>query len=216
MKHVLIVDDDNSVRSTLSKYLLTKKYRIEEASSGKSAIKMAEEYEFDVVLLDHMMPGMKGVDVLLELKKVSPHTKVIIMTGFGTINTAIDAIRKGASEFIQKPFDFSELETLIKRCLEEKRFEKSLKKLDVDFVLTSLANPIRRKIIKLIKSIKGIHLMEITRQLNMDDHTKVVFHLRNLKDSGFIIKDTNKGYFLTAEGEKAYECALIVEKHLEK
>lgn len=215
MKNVLIVDDDDSVRSTLSKYLLTKKYRTEEASSGESAIKMAEEHEFDVVLLDHVMPGMKGVDVLSVLKEISPHSKIIIMTGFGTIHTAIDAIRKGASEFIQKPFDFTELETLIKRCLEEKRFDKSLKKLDVDFVLTSLANPKRRKIIKLIKSSKGIHLMEITRQLSVDDHTKIVFHLRNLINSGFILKDTNKGYFLTPEGEKAYECALIVERHLE-
>jgi predicted transcriptional regulator len=106
------------------------------------------------------------------------------------------------------------VETLIMRCIEEKKFNHTLKKLDIDFTLSALANPLRRDILKLIKSHDGIHLMKITKELRIDDHTKIVFHLKNLADTGLITKDKEKGYHLTKEGKKTYACLKIVESHL--
>ena len=213
MGNILIVDDNEGVRTTLSKFLRVKQHRTDEASSGADAITMALHKEYDVVLLDQVMPEMTGTQALVELKKISPQTKIIMMSGFGTIKDATDAIKKGACEYIQKPFDFEELDIIIKRCIEEKMFTHVVKKLDLDFALSSLANPVRREMLKLIKSHDAIHLMKITKALSIDDHTKTVFHIRNLTSTGLILKDEKKGYHLTKEGQKVHECLGMIEKH---
>jgi DNA-binding NtrC family response regulator len=214
MNNILIVDDDARIRVALSKFLQEKQFRTDVASSGASAIKMALTNDYDVVILDQMMPEMSGADVLLELKKFTPQSKVIMMTGFGSIHDAIEAIKKGATEYIQKPFDFEELSSLIKRCAEEKKFSQCLEKLDLDFTLSTLSNPIRRRILKLIQMHDGIHLMKIASKLDIDDHTKVVFHLKNLMNTGLIKKDAQKGYHMTKEGMKAFDCLDILGRHL--
>ena len=214
MKKILIVDDDEGVRFALSTYLKDKQYYTDVADSGKVGIMKAMTNDFDVVLLDQVMPESNGMNVLLELKKNRPATKVIMMTGFATIDSAVEAIKKGASEYLQKPFNVKELDIIIKRCLEEESFNKTLKKLDIDFALSSLSNPIRRRIIRLLMTNKGIHLMKITRAIQIDDHTKVVFHLKSLKEAGLIKQDEDKGYNLTKEGKKAHECLRIIEEHI--
>ncbi|OGP66047.1 MAG: hypothetical protein A3K22_05015, partial [Deltaproteobacteria bacterium RBG_16_42_7] len=154
-KKILIVDDDDELRANLSGILRGKGYHTDEASSGKEAIKKALLGEFDIVLLDLMMPKMSGMDVLTELRKLKPKTKVIMITAFASIDNAVEAIKKGASDYISKPFKIEELHTTIRRALEEARFDMSVKKLDLDYTLSSLSNPIRRKIIKLLYENKG-------------------------------------------------------------
>jgi DNA-binding NtrC family response regulator len=184
MKKILIVDDDHKVRATISKILKAKGYQTDEASSGKEAIEKATSKNFDIVLLDLMMPTVSGMDVLVELRKSKPKTKEIMMTGFATVNNAVEAIKKGASDYISKPFQAEELDATIRRCLEEARFDISIKKLDLDFTLSSLSSPIRRKIVKLLFQNNGMHLMELTRALDIEDHTKVIFHLKmRIKES---------------------------------
>jgi DNA-binding NtrC family response regulator len=184
MKKILIVDDDHKVRATISKILKAKGYQTDEASSGKEAIEKATSKNFDIVLLDLMMPTVSGMDVLVELRKSKPKTKEIMMTGFATVNNAVEAIKKGASDYISKPFQAEELDATIRRCLEEARFDISIKKLDLDFTLSSLSSPIRRKIVKLLFQNNGMHLMELTRALDIEDHTKVIFHLKMHKGRG--------------------------------
>ena len=213
-KRILIVDDDHKVRATISKILKTKGYQTDEASSGKEAIEKALSNDFDIVLLDLMMPTVSGMDVLVELRKSKPKTKEIMMTGFATVNNAVEAIKKGASDYISKPFKAEELDATIRRCLEEARFDMSIKKLDLDFTLSSLSSSIRRKIVKLLHQNKGMHLMELTRALDIEDHTKVIFHLKMLKDSELINQDKRKSYFLTKEGERTLNCLKILEDHL--
>ena len=213
-KRILIVDDDHKVRATISKILKTKGYQIDEASSGKEAIEKALSNDFDIVLLDLMMPTVSGMDVLVELRKSKPKTKEIMMTGFATVNNAVEAIKRGASDYISKPFKAEELDATIRRCLEEARFDMSIKKLDLDFTLSSLSSSIRRKIVKLLFQNKGMHLMELTRALDIEDHTKVIFHLKMLKDSELINQDKRKSYFLTKEGERTLNCLKILEDHL--
>jgi len=104
----------------------------------------------------------------------------------------------------------------VKRALEEVRFEEGIKKLDLDYTLGSLTNYIRRNIIKLLSTGKAMRLMEVTKELEIEDHTKVVFHLKILKESGIIEQDKDKRYLLTKEGEKTLDCLKILENHLSK
>jgi DNA-binding NtrC family response regulator len=210
---VLIVDDNDEQRSILSDLLTGYGYSIDEAPSGEEAIEKAALSEFDIVLLDLVMPKMSGMDVLSEIRKTSPQTKIIIMTGFATVEGAVEAIKKGASDYIAKPFNSNTLNVIIRRIQEEKKFDTGTKKLKLDSTLRSLSCSIRRQIIKLIDSQKGMKLMEITRVLNIDDHTKVYFHLKILRNSK-IIEQKNKTYILTREGDELLSRLRILENNL--
>ncbi len=214
MKKILIVDDDAEFRSYLVDILEGEGYRTESAASAKEAIALGEAEEFDIVLLDFMMPKMSGIDALLELRKQRPRTKVIMITAFATVENAVDAIRKGASDYIAKPFKIHDLLTTVRRVLEEAKFEESIKKLDFDQALSSIASPIRRSILKLMQTREHVRLMEITRELGIEDHTKVVFHLRILKEAGIIEQDSEKTYSLTPEGMKTLDCLKTMENML--
>lgn len=214
MKKVLIVDDDAELRSNLSEILKGAGYHIAEAPSGKEAVEEITSKDFDIVLLDLMMPKMSGIDVLKEIKKIKPKIRVIMITAFATVENAVDAIKKGASDYISKPFRIDDLLTTIRRVIEEGRFEEGITKLDLDYTLSSLASPIRRNIIRLLNSRKSMRLMEIVRELKIDDHTKVVFHLKMLKESSMIAQDKSKLYALTGEGERILSCLKILENYL--
>lgn len=214
MNTVFVVDDNEGIRVGLSRFLKSRNYETDAAESGKEAIERTGKQKYDVILLDMIMPDMGGIEVLVELKKIRPSSAVIMMTGFGTINNAVEAIKKGAYDYIQKPVNLEELDVIIRRCIEESQFCSEVKNLDLDYTLNSLSNPIRRKIIKLLKENKRMNLMNMTRELHIEDHTKVVFHLKMLKDSDMIKQDKEKGYFLTHEGEKTLACLRIIENHL--
>lgn len=214
MNKILLVDDDSELRANLKELLEDAGYNIAEASSGEEALKKAASEPFTIALLDLMMPGMDGIDTLVELRKITPRTKVIMITAFATVENAVNAIKKGATDYITKPFRIEELITVIRRAFEEIRFDEDIKNLDMDFTLSSLSNPIRRNIIHLLMSRKNMRLMEITRELDIEDHTKVVFHLRMLKESGIISQDKEKSYSITKEGMKTVECLKILEDHL--
>lgn len=214
MKKVLIVDDDAELRSSLSEILKGSGYHTDEASSGREAIEKIASKEFDIALLDLMMPKMNGIETLTEFKKITPKTKVIMITAFATVENAVDAIKKGANDYISKPFRIEKLLATIRRVIEEVRFEEGITKLNLDYTLSSLANPIRRNILKLLQSRKSMRFMEMVRELDIDDHTKVVFHLKMLKESGMINHDRGKLYALTAEGKRMLDCLGILENYL--
>lgn len=214
MKKILVIDDDDGVRTALSDLLRCKGYYICEASSGKDAIEMVKSEDFDIVLLDLMMPGMDGIDTLRELRRLNPKTRVIMITAFATVENAVDAIKKGASDYISKPFKTNELLVTIKRVLEEVRFEEGIKKLDLDYALDTLSNSVRRTIMELFYSKTNMRLTEITKKLNIDDHTKILFHLKALKEKGIIEQDEEKSYSLTKEGEKTLDCLKALKNYL--
>ena len=216
MNNILIVDDDPELRSNLKEILQDEGYTTEEAASGREAIGKASSEQFSIILLDLMMPGMDGIETLAELRRISPKTKVVMITAFATVENAVNAIKKGASDYITKPFRIEELLAIIRRAIEESRFDEDIKKLDMDFTLSSLSNPIRRNIIHLLIARKSMRLMEITRELKIEDHTKVVFHLKMLRETGIIAQGQDKSYTITKEGKKTVDCLKILEEHLLK
>jgi DNA-binding NtrC family response regulator len=118
---VLVVDDEQIIRESLSFILQKEGYEVEEAPNGQVAYKKISENPPDIVITDIEMPGMKGLDLLEKVKQVSPQTFVIIITAYGSIESAIQALRKGAYDYILKPLDFDELVLRLRRLSEFKR-----------------------------------------------------------------------------------------------
>ncbi|MBI1320780.1 MAG: response regulator [Candidatus Hydrogenedens sp.] len=122
---MLVVDDKANVRTLLESAFVDRGYHVDTAPSGEDAVGMLGERHYDVVLSDLNMPGMSGLEVLKAAKSVSPETEVILITAYGTIDTAVEAMRLGAHDFITKPFKIAEIERKVDRIARQQRPEKS-------------------------------------------------------------------------------------------
>ena len=120
---VLIVDDEKNIRLTLSQALESMELDIDTAVNGEEALVKLREKRFGLILLDLKMPGMDGMEVLREVRAVRPDIKVIIITAHGTIESAIEAMKLGAIDFIQKPFAPREIRELVARVLDRDTIE---------------------------------------------------------------------------------------------
>jgi DNA-binding NtrC family response regulator len=121
MSTILVIDDKDSMREMLTASLTSEGYDVEVASSGDVGIAKSKEKHFDVILTDLKMPDISGMDVLTQVKENDPETAVIVMTAYGTIETAVEAMKRGAFDFLQKPFDIDHLQMLVERALENQR-----------------------------------------------------------------------------------------------
>ncbi len=121
MPNILVVDDKDSMRNMLTETLHEEGYRVDSASSGKKALDLIHNKSYDLVLTDLKMPDVDGLEVLASIKDLDNETAVILMTAFGTIEDAVEAMRLGAYDFITKPFDTEHLCVLVNRALENRR-----------------------------------------------------------------------------------------------
>ncbi len=121
MPNILVVDDKDSMRNMLMETLIEEGYRVDTAEDGGKALDLVRNKSYDVVLTDLKMPGTDGLSVLSETKNVDAETEVIVMTAYGTIEDAVLAMKKGAYDFITKPFDTEHLCVLVSRALENRR-----------------------------------------------------------------------------------------------
>lgn len=117
---LLIVDDDDTFREILCQELSMKGYKAKGASNGQEAIAKVKERDFDVVLLDIKMPDMGGIETLEIIKEIVSSTEVIMLTGHGTIENAIQSMKLGAYDFITKPFELDHLDIVIKKAYDKK------------------------------------------------------------------------------------------------
>ena len=117
MNKLLVVDDDLHMRMMLEAVLESEGYSVVLAESGPEALAIMKEEQPSLVLLDYMMPGMNGLDVLREIKKNHAQTDVIIVTGHGNEKLSIEMLNSGASDYIQKPFTMDKLLSSVKRVL---------------------------------------------------------------------------------------------------
>jgi len=214
LNKILIVDDDIEYTENLKEILDNAGYVNDAAESVKEAMEKLCTQQFDVILLDFMMPGIDGINALGEFKKISPNSKIIMITAFASIENAVRAIKNGASEYISKPFKIEALLLMIKQVIEELRFEGDIKKLKLEGTLSSLSNSIRREIIRMFQTNPKIRMMETARKLDIEDHTKVIFHLKILKEARILKQDKKRAYLLTKEGQKVLECLNILDNYL--
>ncbi len=125
MGKILIIDDDDQLRTSFEKLLRMENYRVQSAASGESGLAMIAKESPDLVILDMRLPGMNGFEVFQEIHRKDPKLPVIIMTAYGTTETAIKATKMGAFDYILKPFDIPDMLSYIRQALEAGRFMKS-------------------------------------------------------------------------------------------
>ena len=121
---ILIVEDEPFQREMLRDFLIKEGHCVSEAESGEKALRLLSRGSFDLVLLDFKMPGMNGLEVLREARKLNPEIDAVIITAYGTIETAVGAMKAGAKDYITKPIDFDELSILIERIADHRRLIK--------------------------------------------------------------------------------------------
>src|SRR5262252_7734879 len=126
MGRILIADDHDALRRGLARGLTEAGHEVEEASNGNQAIERLHDAYFDAVLSDLKMGGSDGMDVLRTTRALHPTTAVILMTAFGTVNTAVEAMKIGAFDYVQKPFEIEEMEVKIEKALEVRRMKHEL------------------------------------------------------------------------------------------
>ena len=123
-KSVLIVDDEKNILLTLSQSLEALPVEVDTAGNGEEALAKLQEKEFTLILLDIRMPGMDGMEVLRRVREIRPDILIIMITAYGTIGMAVEAIKLGAVDFIQKPFSSEEIRALVSRVLDREKLDE--------------------------------------------------------------------------------------------
>jgi DNA-binding response OmpR family regulator len=118
---ILVVDDDKRLRSLLKSLLSEEKHEVTTCQSGSEAMERCHRERFDLVITDLMMPGPSGIEVLKEIRRTDPDTLVIIIMGFASLETAVQAIREGAYDYITKPFKLEQISILVNNARERIR-----------------------------------------------------------------------------------------------
>jgi signal transduction histidine kinase len=131
--HILIVDDEIGPRESL-RLILSPHYNVHVAEGGSQAVEMLRQFPIDLVTLDLKMPGMTGINVLAKIKQYDPDIEAIIITGYGSLDTAVEGLRLDAFDYIAKPFDVKQILSLVERGLERRRSRTRLKNVRSDFI----------------------------------------------------------------------------------
>lgn len=118
-----MVDDELFVRELLLEFLSSEGYEVSLADSGEKAVKLMQSEPADVVLVDLKMPGIDGIETLRQIKKTAPDALAIVMTGYPTIDSSIEALRCGAYDYVVKPFKLNDLKSSIEKALEEHKLK---------------------------------------------------------------------------------------------
>lgn len=139
--HILVVDDEMGPRESL-KMILNPHYTVHVAERGGQALELLSKFPVDLVTLDLKMPGFSGINVLEKIKQYDPDIEAIIITGYGSLDTAIEGLRLGAFDYISKPFDVNHILALVKRGLERRNAKAKLRELKADF-LSNVSHELR-------------------------------------------------------------------------
>ena len=156
---ILVVDDEQIIRESISFLLRKEGFAVEEAANGKEAYGKVAAEPFDIVVTDLEMPVMKGIELLNKISEVSPQTLVIIITAYGSLETAITALRKGAIDYILKPVEFDELLVKVRRLLDYKKLSVENQVLrrelqrEYDFTAMVGKSPAMQRVFETIKTV---------------------------------------------------------------
>src|SRR3989442_5898387 len=124
LPQILVIDDEMGPRESL-RMLLKPNYRVHTADCVEAGLKLLKEKRPDTIVMDIRMPGMSGIEGLRKIREIDPHVAVIMLTGFGALETAKEALRLGANDYISKPFDAREMREVIGRNVERTRIQRT-------------------------------------------------------------------------------------------
>lgn len=140
---ILLVDDEEIILKTVGEDLKEEGYKVTTAGSGEEAVQKLSEDHFDLVITDLMMEGLDGIQVLKQAKKINPETAVLILTGYGALSTAIDALRLGAADYLLKPCNRSELAARTANCLEKLVLQRKINLYEKILSMCCVCNAVR-------------------------------------------------------------------------
>lgn len=126
---ILVIDDELFVRELLQEFLIKEGYKVYVAESGEKGINLVKATPVEIALIDLKMPGMDGISALKEIKKIAPGTIAIILTGYPTIDSSIEALRSGAYDYVVKPFKLNDLKNTIAKALNEYKLKSEIGRL---------------------------------------------------------------------------------------
>jgi len=129
MSKVLIIDDERPIRNSLKEILEYEKLIVSEATNGIEGLESLTKMDFDLILCDIKMPGMDGIELLSKIQDLKPEIPVIMISGHGNVETAVDALKKGAYDFIEKPIDLNRLLVTVRNALDRSNLVEETKKL---------------------------------------------------------------------------------------
>src|SRR3990172_4643967 len=121
---VLLVDDDDGLRSDMAEFFLRQGHRVVQAADGEQGLEFAEQQSFDVIVLDLVMPGRSGLQVLTELKERNAECEVVVLSGEATVERAVEAMKLGAREVLTKPISLKELDRLVRKAHDTGQLRK--------------------------------------------------------------------------------------------
>lgn len=211
---IYVIDDDQDLRESIVEILETNLFKVSSFSSAESALKKLKIDPPSLAIVDNMMPGMGGMALIPMLKQQCPQVKIIMITAFSTVDNAVAAMKIGADDYLAKPFKRDELLVAVRRNLEELRFSQQPTGPGMDEALACLSNQIRRNILTTLAAKGEMRFMDITRHLQISDHTKVNFHLKNLKSNNLVTTDREKMYSLTTQGREMVDCLSLLSKKI--
>lgn len=158
---ILVADDEDPLRMTIAAWLGDEGFDVQEASNGLDAIKIVQTSDFDIALLDIKMPGANGLEVLRFIKKNSPTTEVVMMTGMSDVSMAVEAMKLGSKEYLTKPVDMDQLVPQLRSLIKKRDAEERIRQLQSEHtarLLYDLHNPIaglKQSIGYLVKGMAG-------------------------------------------------------------
>ena len=156
---ILIIEDEKLIRWSLEKHLSSQGYKVYTAESGEDGLKLFEQYQPEVVFTDNRLPKMQGLEVIQRIKSLDEDTAIVFMTAFGSIDTAVSAMKAGASDYINKPFSFEEVEVILNNIKQKLSISREVQLLrrqqkeTVTFDHIVGDSPVLRQIIQLSKKI---------------------------------------------------------------
>ena len=227
---VLVVDDEQDIRDACERILSRVGYQVQKASRGDEALDILNKESVDIMLLDLKMPGMDGLEVLERVRKQNTDIQVIVITGYATVETAIEAMKQGAYDFIPKPFEPDQLRIVVNRAWEKIRFIREAEKLELEKNRTlSDLDTEKSRIRTIIESFpsgvmvtdsKGrVVLMNpaFKQLLVLDNDVKVGNRIENYlpdKELCRLVLEISQGKHVDYDDIPDYEFSLNSEKHL--
>ena len=209
--HILIIDDEQIYRDEISEFLIKKGYEVYEAAKPSNAFQILTDDDIDVVILDIDLPEMNGIDVLQKMKKLYPHLEVMMITGFGNMETVIKAMRLGAYDFFPKPFSLLDIQVAIERTQRYLELNRRLKETELNYSLisTELQKQIGDKIIGKSAQMKSV--LNLMSKVAKSDKTNVLI----LGESGTGKELVARGiHFLSSRKNKFFRdvnCSAVPE-----
>ena len=197
MEKILIVDNDEGLSHFLMRLFVRQEYEVHTRADGESALRLLAESSFDLILLDYMMPGLNGLETLAEIQRAQVKTPVIIMTAHGTTETAIEAMKLGAYDYLLKPFDSEELKRIAADALRVNRLMKEVVSLPGSVTRVSPPVAVRivgghRKMQEVFKLIGQVAEKDVTVLITGESGTgkelaaRAIYHHSHRKDNPFM------------------------------